>query len=522
MVFYWKANGITFGAADKLASQELFELILYVLVSLPVTPLYSMNWYFSSTLASIGIIGIITIVLLCQTFFGRASLFWMVIQTYFRAFGHYAFAPPTSPLHGGFPYLNFTLLCSGLVAFRAKYQRGRCIIIFLSGVVTAAGSIGAMIARGSAGQACIYGVITLVFSYAFVLVVRKRRRLPSGLEGCKFITLSYVRSLDRRNTSIRRCQDIPAHAFGDVSQASYFIVVSHRWLDRHECDVNSFRVGTMLSRLEKYFSLRGLWEGSGLRDRWRRFCMSLTSGQDVLIFFDFASLPQDGIDANGDIVERSPDELKLFEKCLPNMSLMYSCFHVLICDEVLTDQRPYLESGWCFTEMCIAHLGDRLDMYSSDSEALAMLPSGGSASEKLQQLMKDLPSKKFYFDHDRQIAEHLISQFRLKAEICDAISAKQTGDLVQLLREVQERGFGDIMRQPVNSVQDTFLHLAVKCRFALGVDLLLDAGADPRQRNLRGDTATRFFMFPLFSLAASKCKRKRSVNNQPVQCGETE
>ena len=101
---------------------------------------------------------------------------------------------------------------------------------------------------------------------------------------------------------IQRCQDLPAEAFGNPEKALYIITASHRWLDRYTCDVptpefpEGLRLGSMLKALDEHFSPVAMRRAGSC---WRRFIGLETAyfagGYDVLIFFDFAAIPQNGL-----------------------------------------------------------------------------------------------------------------------------------------------------------------------------------------------------------------------------------
>ena len=87
----------------------------------------------------------------------------------------------------------------------------------------------------------------------------------------------------------------------------------------------------------------------------------------VLVFvlvFDFMSVPQVGFTAAGTVIPRTAEEDKVFRECLASISVLYSTFQVLVCDEVPEDVPSYFDSGWCFSELVTASLGGQLAVFS--------------------------------------------------------------------------------------------------------------------------------------------------------------
>jgi len=104
--------------------------------------------------------------------------------------------------------------------------------------------------------------------YPVLIFSRRRRVLPPGLAGTRFVRLGFLRKSLREGRRIQRSQDFPVDASGDVTKASYLVIVSHRWLDRMGCDVDTpefphaFRLTTMVRRLEARFLSVGMHSGS--------------------------------------------------------------------------------------------------------------------------------------------------------------------------------------------------------------------------------------------------------------------
>ena len=73
--------------------------------------------------------------------------------------------------------------------------------------------------------------------------------------------------------------------------------------------------------------------GSGLASPFFSFVVHRCS-LFSLIFFDFLSLPQRGVDANGSAIPRTLEEETVFNTCLPRMGALYSFYPVLVLVDV--------------------------------------------------------------------------------------------------------------------------------------------------------------------------------------------
>mmetsp|Transcript_35775 Transcript_35775/g.116004 ORF Transcript_35775/g.116004 Transcript_35775/m.116004 type:complete len:240 (-) Transcript_35775:563-1282(-) len=238
-----------------------------------------------------------------------------------------------------------------LAAASFATYRTDMISIGLLGSMVCFGLMGGGNISSSPRKGAVYFCSCLVTAYLLSLWMRAHRHLPPGLQGCKFVRLEFLRHLcSGPGLGIRRCQDLPPEAFGDPTKAQILIVVSHRWINRHTCDVSTpefpegLRLHTMVHKLDEHFSGSGIGKGRGLRERWWWFCESLLSGREVLVFFDFMSLPQQGISSDGVVLRRSVQDEALFRQCLPQMGVLYSMFPVLVCEEVTGAVVPYSES----------------------------------------------------------------------------------------------------------------------------------------------------------------------------------
>jgi len=279
----------------------------------------------------------------------------------------------------------------------------------------------------------------LVVLYCNSLRGRQQRQLPPGLQKVKFVRLGYLRQLAARGQGIRRHQELPKEAFGDPSKATHIISVSHRWLDERTCDVRTkahpcgLKLQSLLRRLEGCFSAEALCGGgSSCTQHWnlatRLHAACFIGGWDALVFFDFMSVPQEGLNADGSKLDRTTSENAIFNECLPNMGVLYSLFPVLALTDVPDGDtsHDYFNSGWCVCEFSVAALGQQLHKYSSellDTQAgtkralieCSSHPMGTDDAQKFQcYITSELSTLNFKHDSDRMVAEGIVKSFLRK------------------------------------------------------------------------------------------------------------
>eukprot|EP00928_Gymnodinium_smaydae_P004656 TRINITY_DN11587_c0_g1_i1.p1 TRINITY_DN11587_c0_g1~~TRINITY_DN11587_c0_g1_i1.p1 ORF type:complete len:464 (+),score=61.73 TRINITY_DN11587_c0_g1_i1:38-1393(+) len=423
-------------------------------------------------------------------------------------------------------------------AFCIRSKRDQCTCTMLGGLLGFGISGGGLLL-----QKPLLSLILMTgcgfLGYCMLLWRRTKRRLPPGLKGCKFVRLDYLRKMARNGDRLRRSQELPHEAFGDPTKARYLIAVSHRWLDRYKCDLptpefpEGLRLRTMLGKLEMYFSLKSFGTGSGLKERFNRICSALVPDTDVLVFFDFMCLPQVGIDVKGALLERSADEKKLFDSCLPHMSVLYSMFPVLVCDEVHADSMDYLQSGWCYSEVSVAALGKQLDFLSSrvlHDLQLTQMPNelqGDALQDMKTRFEKDLQTKSFFYTKDRKVVRNIFGGFVLKAQLLNAIEQKKAPEVREVLHEIRQQGFEMLLDQPVDGRLNTLLHvMAVGVSFREATVDLLEFGANASLRNIAGDCPWQWKMFPrLSNTAAMACLTFTGTSaggSSPKDCGSSD
>mgnify|MGYP003324477894 CR=1 FL=1 len=324
----------------------------------------------------------------------------------------------------------------------------------------------------------------------------------------KWVRLMYLADMMKKGQSISRCQLLKPEAFGDPRTAAHLIVLSHRWMDSFTCDMathacpQGLRLTTMLAKLHAHFSPAGFGVGTSMKDRWSRCWKSITGGTDVLVFFDFMSLPQEGISDSGELIPRTSEEKETFDRCLPNMGSLYSMFPVLVCAEVAEGSEPYERSGWCFLERSIATLGHQLHTYSPQFSI-----EYSSLDDFEVTFKAELREKHFLHESDRRVAENIASDYDLKSRLVDAIQAKDVDSLGTILRELDGERLQNLLDRPIDHLHNTMLHTAVTMGFEAGVQALIHHGANSSLRNLRGDLADQWFMWPRLGRAAQAARK---------------
>ena len=137
--------------------------------------------------------------------------------------------------HGPVAHGYITIAC--LIGLFAQYVRGQNICISLGGIVALAVGAGARLRVRLWLQSGLYVVLVIILGYNVLLLRRRRRQLPPGLRGAKWIRLKYLAAMMKKGQRIVRCQLLKPEAFGDPATAAHLIVLSHRWMDGSACDM---------------------------------------------------------------------------------------------------------------------------------------------------------------------------------------------------------------------------------------------------------------------------------------------
>jgi len=363
----------------------------------------------------------------------------------------------------------------------------------------------------------------IIVVYSNFMLRRSQRFLPPGLSEAKFVRMGYLRHLMDTGGRLCRCQDLPDEAFGDVGVAQYLLIVSHRWLHPYTCDIivdgfpQGFKLHHLYSRLAKHFAVSRLHLAS-CQNCLNALCIG---GWDVVIFFDFLSVPQRKQQADGLIIERTPAEQEVFISCLPNMGTLYSTFEVLVLDEVPDNdaEHNYIESGWCSCEWGIAMFGNTLPRYSAEQlqryasnagkHAVVRTMSDRTSRFLEDEIIRQIESKPFLLQSDRDVAIDIVHAFAKRRLITDAIKRRDIASLRSHLSDLKDKRLLASLHEPVDGSLNTNLHVAAQANFALAVSELLRFGANPKLRNRIGDTPYQMWLFPRFSSAAKVCRRAK-------------
>ena len=257
----------------------------------------------------------------------------------------------------------------------------------------------------------------------------------------------------------------------------------------------------------------GLGSGRGLVGRLNGLRDSLVGGGwDVLIFFDFMSIPQIGQGEGQVELPRTPEEDEVFQECLPNIGTLYSMFPVLVLDAVMDGVPPYHTSGWCFAELTTAALGKQLIKYSHDHEENAAIGRdtslGHASATSIFQVAfeAELAQKIFFFNSDRVIVRNIVNDYVSKRRLMEAIDRKDRNAVLSVLLELPNGRRQVMINQPVDETLNTPLHRAVQIGCVEVAQLLINHGADPNWKNVRGDHPAQWFIFPRMRRAAQACR----------------
>ena len=99
----------------------------------------------------------------------------------------------------------------------------------------------------------------------------------------------------------------------------------------------------------------------------------------------------------------------------------------------------------------------------------------------------------------------------------DAIQAKDLDGVGTSLGELHGERLQNLLDRPIDDLQNTMLHKAVTSGFEAGVQALIHHGAKSSLRNLRGDLADQWFMWPRLGRAAAAARKIR--HEVPTRAG---
>jgi hypothetical protein len=244
----------------------------------------------------------------------------------------------------------------------------------------------------------------------------------------------------------------------------------------------------MVKKLERFFSPTNFGKGSTLAERLTSARFSLASHKDVVVFFDFMSVPQVGFTPDGTVIPRTAEEDMVFRECLASMSVLYSIFPVIVCDEVPLGVPSCFDSGWCFSELATASLGGQLAVFSPEWAAISRAKlttwqpgfqtEGDFDLDKLLEAFgTELDRKIFREDTDCTSVRALVRSFLLKSLLVRAIRRR---DISMLSLALSFMDLGELLDQPVDHALNTPLHTAIAHGFREGAQM------SPNPINLKG------------------------------------
>ena len=200
-------------------------------------------------------------------------------------------------------------------------------------------------------------LVVLIFSVLGGFYVRdqvesRRERVELKAAKIRWVKVNSFKSWNDQRKCIPRFQDLEEHDYVEGCETWSFTawllgtryVVSHVWITSEHPDPDCVQLKALLREITKC-------------NRWK-FWKLFTGSYDV-VFFDFASLPQNG--PRG--AKRNDEEERLFKKARAGMNLLHGqhLFRVLIILDTPSPQpgngaecRPYEKRGWCYTELAIS------------------------------------------------------------------------------------------------------------------------------------------------------------------------
>ena len=216
----------------------------------------------------------------------------------------------------------------------------------------------------------VCGVVVLSIGVALVVVnqrgTREFRRPREELKDVRirWVKVESFKKWREEGRCIPRFQDREENDYIEEDRARSFTmwllrttyVVSHAWLTAAHPDPQGVQLDSLVCELAKC--------------NWWKFWKRIIGCHDV-VFFDYASLPQNG--PNGQ--KRNDEEKELFNMALKGMNILHShsSFQVLVIPDV-PEGRQYKDRGWCYTELAISTAHGRVinDFRRSEVRRLIM------------------------------------------------------------------------------------------------------------------------------------------------------
>jgi len=230
-----------------------------------------------------------------------------------------------------------------------------------------------------------------------------------------WLRAGFLRACATEGRLLYRCQDLPQGAFklkslADIDVTGGRIVVSHPWLSRCHPDPKGKQLQWIISELDR-----------------------LGVGDDVLIFYDYCSLPQHDLThpdviraaAKGERIQpgthpaiRTLAEEEYFVIALSAMGQLYAhkYYSVLIVPDVgcvssisqefCPNSMPYEDRGWCFFELTVSN-SHGIIMNAEARDVQRILPN---VCLSVIEFEEELRQKIFTSSRDREIVVRLYQE----------------------------------------------------------------------------------------------------------------
>jgi hypothetical protein len=214
VIFIW-ASSYAFSCYQHVPGQVHLECRWIAVFLFPLIP-FALKDYIAPRLGGIAFnliicfVGLAASILSMNVTFGLVTCLWSSFWCLVLGFSH--FVVPHELFRKRTPAqwsLVAALLC---LSCCCTYHKHRCTLSLYGLVQVAAMGVGYDWMDGHDSLAGLLTVCTdiilfLICVYGMWLFVRRHRKLPPGLRGCKFLRLDCLQDMVSRGEPIRRCQD---------------------------------------------------------------------------------------------------------------------------------------------------------------------------------------------------------------------------------------------------------------------------------------------------------------------------
>jgi len=204
-----------------------------------------------------------------------------------------------------------------------------------------------------------------------VIVVEAEKKVAELLSSGKLKLLCVTWLLAQPDDYVlRRCQDLPAKAFLSGTKAAKvwmkeqgLAVVSYGWLTREHPDPNGHHMRRVRKALKRLSAFQGLFDSIGG------------------VFWDFAALPQRGVDGT----DKTEEENLVFREGLGALTFLYGSPRTVVLQSTampadimappgsLENKTAYKDRGWCCFEATVSAILKASKLLLNIGEAETML-----------------------------------------------------------------------------------------------------------------------------------------------------